>query len=351
MSYLRTIRTIGHTSAFARHPHRTVVARSTITPGHFQVVSQRHFSYEATVAGFWQTLSQSAPVAYVQQGMINLHDLTGLPWWATVILTTVGLRTLVTLPLAVYQNKILARLEQISLEMPELIKELKAETAYAMKKFNWTEKEARIMYNHSLKKQWNNLIVRENCHPAKTMVLLWGQIPLWIVQSVAIRNLVSMLPDPTAIEAQIAYTELTLGGFGWIPNLTELDHSLIFPVALGVINLSIIEIQAASRTKLPSKLQTIFTNLFRGLSILMVPIAASVPSCLCLYWVTSSAYGLGQNVLLLSPRVRRAVGIPAVPSELTHPYQHIRSMFAAKLGALSGRLGPNNQHPPPSTKA
>ncbi|XP_040155088.1 cytochrome c oxidase assembly protein COX18, mitochondrial isoform X3 [Anopheles arabiensis] len=278
MSYLRTIRTIGHTSAFARHPHRTVVGRSTITPGHLQVVSQRHFSYEATVAGFWQTLSQSAPVAYVQQGMINLHDLTGLPWWATVILTTVGLRTLVTLPLAVYQNKILARLEQISLEMPELIKELKAETAYAMKKFNWTEKEARIMYNHSLKKQWNNLIVRENCHPAKTMVLLWGQIPLWIVQSVAIRNLVSMLPDPTAIEAQIAYTELTLGGFGWIPNLTELDHSLIFPVALGVINLSIIEIQAASRTKLPSKLQTIFTNLFRGLSILMVPIAASVPS-------------------------------------------------------------------------
>lgn len=152
MSYLRTIRTIGHTSAFARHPHRTVVARSTITPGHFQVVSQRHFSYEATVAGFWQTLSQSAPVAYVQQGMINLHDLTGLPWWATVILTTVGLRTLVTLPLAVYQNKILARLEQISLEMPELIKELKAETAYAMKKFNWTEKEARIMYNHSVRR-------------------------------------------------------------------------------------------------------------------------------------------------------------------------------------------------------
>ena len=79
------------------------------------------------------------------------------------------------------------------------------------------------------------------------MVLLWGQIPLWIVQSVAIRNLVSMLPDPTAIEAQIAYTELTLGGFGWIPNLTELDHSLIFPVALGVINLSIIEVKSSRK--------------------------------------------------------------------------------------------------------
>uniref|UniRef100_A0A182KAL1 Membrane insertase YidC/Oxa/ALB C-terminal domain-containing protein n=1 Tax=Anopheles christyi TaxID=43041 RepID=A0A182KAL1_9DIPT len=340
MSYLRTIRTI------AQLPHRT--GRCSIS-GPF-LTNQRHFSYEATVSGIWQSLSQSAPVAYVQHEMINLHDFTGLPWWATIVLTTVGLRTLVTLPLAVYQNKILTRLEQISLEMPELIKELKVETAYAMKKFNLSEKEARIMYNHSLKKQWNNLIVRENCHPAKTMVLLWGQIPLWIVQSVAIRNLVSMLPDPTAIEAQIAYTELTLGGFGWIPNLTELDHSLIFPISLGIINLAIIEIQAASRTKLPSKLQTVFTNLFRGLSILMVPIAASVPSCLCLYWVTSSAYGLGQNLMLLSPRVRRAVGIPAVPSELSHPYQHLRNTFAAKLGTLTS-IGSSNQQPPPSSKA
>uniref|UniRef100_A0A2M4BUB3 Putative inner membrane protein cox18 mitochondrial n=1 Tax=Anopheles marajoara TaxID=58244 RepID=A0A2M4BUB3_9DIPT len=297
----------------------------------------RHFSYEATVTGIWQSLSQSTPVAYVQHGMIELHDFSGLPWWTTIVIATIGLRTLVTLPLAIYQNKIVARLELISLEMPELIKELKAETAYAIKKFNWTEKEARIMYNHSLKKQWNNLIVRENCHPAKTMVLLWGQIPLWILQSVAIRNLVSMMPDPTAIEAQIAYTELTLGGFGWIPNLTELDHSLILPVALGVINLVIIEIQANSRTKPPSKLQTIFTNLFRGLSIVMVPIAASVPSCLCLYWVTSSAYGLGQNLLLLSPRFRRIVGIPAVPSELTNPYQHLLQTFSDRFSRFGIR--------------
>uniref|UniRef100_A0A182RRV0 Membrane insertase YidC/Oxa/ALB C-terminal domain-containing protein n=1 Tax=Anopheles funestus TaxID=62324 RepID=A0A182RRV0_ANOFN len=327
MSYLRSVRILARTAAFTRYPHG---------PTFGIIHSQRRlFSYEATVSGIWQSLSHSAPVAYMQHGIINLHDLTGLPWWATIILTTVSLRTLVTLPLAVYQNKMLTRLEQISLEMPELVKELKAETAYAIKKFNWTEKEARIMYNRSLKKQWNKLIVRENCHPAKTMVLLWGQIPLWIVQSVAIRNLVSMMPDPTAIEAQIAYTELTLGGFGWIPNLTELDHSLILPVTLGIINLTIIEIQAASRTKLPSKLQAIFTNLFRVLSVLMVPIAASVPSCLCLYWVTSSAYGLGQNLLLLSPRVRRTVGIPIVPSELTHPYQHLRHTFAAKLGALT----------------
>uniref|UniRef100_A0AAG5D0X9 Mitochondrial inner membrane protein COX18 n=1 Tax=Anopheles atroparvus TaxID=41427 RepID=A0AAG5D0X9_ANOAO len=290
MSYLKPIRmVVTSPRTYVFYPQRTRTflktpqCHSVSLHGLLRPTAVRHFSYQATVTSIWQSISQSTPVAYVQHGMMDLHDFTGLPWWATIILTTIGLRTVVTLPLAIYQNKILVRLEKISLEMPELIKELKLETAYAIKKFNWTEKEARIMYNHSLKKQWNKLIVRENCHPAKTMVLLWGQIPLWIVQSVAIRNLVSLMPDPTAIDAQIAYTELTLGGFGWIPNLTELDHSLILPVALGVINLTIIEIQAASRTKLPSKLQTVFTNLFRVLSVAMVPIAASVPSVYFLF--------------------------------------------------------------------
>lgn len=94
-----------------------------------------------------------------------------------------------------------------------------------------------------LKKQWNKLIVRENCHPAKTLIVLWGQIPLWICQSVALRNLVHMLPNPGTLQAKIIFTELTIGGFGWIPNLTEVDSSYILPVALGVINLSIIEVK------------------------------------------------------------------------------------------------------------
>lgn len=299
----------------------------------------RNFSMDSTVTSLWTSISQSTPVAYVQQGLINIHDLTGLPWWASVILSTVLMRSLVTLPLAIYQNKIVARLEKISLEMPDIVKELKQETAYAMKKFNWTEREARITYNRSLKKQWDKLIIRENCHPAKTMIVLWGQIPLWIMMSVSFRNMVHMLPDPGSIEAQITFTELTLGGFGWIPNLTEVDHSLILPVAMGLINLTIIEIQNAARTRDPSKLQRIFTNVFRGLSILMVPVAATVPSCLSLYWVTSSAYGLCQNLILMSPRVKRLVGVPHVPSELANPYLHVRQKFAQKGQAMLSKVG------------
>lgn len=50
-----------------------------------------------------------------------------------------------------------------------------------------------------------------------------------------------MLPA-NDINAQLTFTQLTVGGFGWIPNLTEVDASCILPVTLGVINLAIIEV-------------------------------------------------------------------------------------------------------------
>lgn len=92
-----------------------------------------------------------------------------------------------------------------------------------------------------MRKQWTKLIERENCHPLKTTILLLFQIPLWVSVSVALRNLVYILPT-RSLEAQISFAELTLGGFSFIPNLTVPDSSFIFPVALGLINLAIIEV-------------------------------------------------------------------------------------------------------------
>ncbi|XP_036347007.1 cytochrome c oxidase assembly protein COX18, mitochondrial-like [Rhagoletis pomonella] len=278
---------------------------------------------QSPFTGIWLTLSQSAPVGCMQEALTAIHDYSGLPWWASIVMSTMLFRTIITLPLAIYQNKIMARLELLALEMPAIVAELKKEAAMAMKKFNWTESQTRLVYNRSLKKQWNALIVRDNCHPAKTFIMLWGQIPLWICQSVALRNLVHMMPDPTTLQAQIIYTEMTIGGFGWIPNLTEVDSSYILPVSLALINLGIIELQTVLRTRPTTRLQKYATNVFRLLTIALVPVACSVPSALCVYWVASSCHGLAQNLLLASPVVRRSLGIPLTNSEVSNPYERM----------------------------
>lgn len=191
---------------------------------------------------FWNSVSSSAPVNFMQESITQLHDLSGLSWWSTIIVSTFLLRGVITLPLGVYQSKILAKVEKLTEEMPAIVQELRMETRHAIQKFKWSESQARTMYNRSLKKQWNNLIIRDNCHPAKASIVILFQIPLWITQSWGIRNLIYMQPDPTSVKAQLIASEMMFGGFGWIPNLAEVDHSLILPVTLGLLNLSIIEV-------------------------------------------------------------------------------------------------------------
>uniref|UniRef100_A0A1A9ZF30 Membrane insertase YidC/Oxa/ALB C-terminal domain-containing protein n=1 Tax=Glossina pallidipes TaxID=7398 RepID=A0A1A9ZF30_GLOPL len=315
---------IQETAAICRH--RKVVYQAN-SPQNCTLVKSNQVRFNSTappvetigfLANIWQSISNSTPVAYVQQSLVDIHDFTGLPWWSSIVISTILFRSVVTLPLTVYQHEITARLEKIALEMPAIVNELKKEANLAMKTFKWTEQQTKM-----LRKQWKTLIIRENCHPAKTFIVLWGQIPLWIFQSVALRNLVNMLPDPTSLQAQIVVTEMTIGGFGWIPNLTEVDSSYILPVTLGIINLAIIEVQSMIRTRPPTRFQKFVTNIFRGLSLLMVPIACTVPSALTVYWVTSSCYGLTQNLLLMSPTARRAFRITKTPSELENPYKHL----------------------------
>lgn len=217
---------------------------SLVSNSNYQIIPNNHHQQRRKFTqDLWMTLSASKAVATLQEATVQLHEISGMPWWSTIIVSTIILRTCVTFPLALYQNKIMAKVERITLkDMPELAKELKMETGLAIKKFGWDEKTAKVMFARSLKKQYQNCIVRDNCHPAKSFVLILFQLPLWIMQSCALRNMLFMLPDPNNIDAQLVCAEMSLGGFGWIPNLVELDHSFILPVALGVINLAIVEV-------------------------------------------------------------------------------------------------------------
>nr|KAF6499585.1 cytochrome c oxidase assembly factor COX18 [Molossus molossus] len=108
----------------------------------------------------------------------------------------------------------------------------------------------------------SELYVRDNCHPFKATVLVWIQLPMWIFMSVALRNFST---GATHSEAGFSVQEqLAAGGVLWFPDLTALDSTWILPVSVGVINLLIVEVYV--------------TYFVRAVSVLMVPIAATVPS-------------------------------------------------------------------------
>lgn len=307
------------------------------TPVHFlqikshQFIPQRNLSFIEKFASVYQSIADSSTVAAFQKTFISFHDITGLPWWATIIIYTAGIR-LALFPLGVYTHKIKARLHLISMnEMPKIAKELHKEVTIAKHTRKLSDRQSRMLFNMNLKSQYQKLIERDNCHPFKTTVTVWFQFPIWICQSIALRNICSLRPDPNAYSAIIAFTQLSVGGFIWIPNLIENDVSYILPVTMALFNLTNIEMQMLENPGKSSKFLTVFTSIFRILTVAMVPIAASVPSCMTLYWTTSAACAFLQNSLLLSPKVRKLCGIPQTSYHMDRPYRTLVQRFVQKM--------------------
>ncbi|KAM4053882.1 cytochrome c oxidase assembly protein COX18, mitochondrial isoform 2-T2 [Anomaloglossus baeobatrachus] len=299
--------------------HRTITstaATATASTGHVN-----------SDYGVFTKMADSAPVHLAEKVLMSLQEVTGLPWWVNIMCTTIVLRTAVTLPLSVYQMHILGKVEKLQPEIQNLAKELRYEVAVYGKQQGWSDKVAKFHFRKNMKRLITQLYVRDNCHPFKASLIMWIQIPMWIFISLALRNFSFNLSGSSTDE--LVHSQLQNGGALWFPDLTMPDSTWILPVLLGSINLLLVEMFAL-RTVEMSRFQKYLTNVVRGISILMIPIAASVPSSMALYWVSSSSVGLVHNLLLRSPAVRRLLRIPQTKSDSDTPYKDLLAAFVAK---------------------
>ena len=64
-------------------------------------------------AGWYINLSDSAPVHLCEHFLVSMQQVNGLPWWLSIIMSTLCVRTLITLPLAAYQMVIIAKVRHV----------------------------------------------------------------------------------------------------------------------------------------------------------------------------------------------------------------------------------------------
>ena len=72
----------------------------------------RCFSSSSSVdggGGVWQSLAASTPVQLTEELLVGVQQASGLPWWLSIVCSTLALRTTITLPLAAYQMVIIAK--------------------------------------------------------------------------------------------------------------------------------------------------------------------------------------------------------------------------------------------------
>lgn len=100
---------------------------------------QRRYGSESSATYY---ISPDFPLVYAAQCALEaIHTKTQLPWWATIIGTTILLRSAITLPLAIHQNKMIAKMELLQPTLKEISVALKNNLAVKFRRHGRSAEE------------------------------------------------------------------------------------------------------------------------------------------------------------------------------------------------------------------
>lgn len=227
----------------------------------------------------------SYPTAFIQYVIDGVHVSSGLPWWASIVATTVAIRILV-LPIMIYQMKATARLTLLRPELEKLTNRIK-ESGYDPKVVE--DNQARM----------KALFVKHKTTPFSPILGAFIQAPLFMCFFFAIRNMA---------ENMESFKE---GGALWFTDLSTPDSLFIMPVLSGAFFLLTVELGATDGMQGQPMLGKMKMFL-RGLAVLLVPLTASFPKALFCYWLTANVCSLIQAAAFKQQGVKAALGIPDV---------------------------------------
>jgi YidC/Oxa1 family membrane protein insertase len=211
--------------------------------------------------------------------LTNLHAITGLPWWASIVAMTMLLRVAV-LPLNISFMRHQLRVKCIQ---PLLARH------YAQLKAAGTPEEA-----HAHARETLSLLSAKKARP---LIAWWTPVvfPLYFVSwFAAVHN------------HSISNPELLTGGTLWFSDLTATDATFLLPVAASLTWLGIIEM-GASALYLQSASLKMWT---RFTALALVPVLSTLPSGVFCFWVSSNLWELVRIHLFNKDSVRKVFGIP-----------------------------------------
>ena len=282
-----------------------IVEESTTTPmdsasGLIQQATETHSS-EALVQAAAQIgdfkelgLCNFTPVGGLEAMFEYIHVMSGLPWWGTIALATVAVRVAL-LPLMIKIQRNNAKLMNINPDVTRIMDNLKAAQA-----------QGDTLATGKYSQEIQNLFKRNDCHPMKSMGLPLIQMPVMISFFMAIRGM-----------AELPVPGLSNEGLLWFQDLAEKDPYYILPVVSAAGVMAVLEAGTEAGAANPQSKG--MKNVFRALTLVMVPFTAWMPSGVFVYWITSNFFSIGQILALKNPSIRSALNIPKLvkkPEEL-----------------------------------
>lgn len=121
---------------------RNVSSTSTLTNSNTnEIVDFSYPSIADTLPENLPTNDVNSIISFNQSILEFIHNSTVLPWWATILISTILLRTFLTLPIAIIQQKNGAKILSLQPQIMEIFERLKHEVVREVKKRNGTYEE------------------------------------------------------------------------------------------------------------------------------------------------------------------------------------------------------------------
>ncbi|CAH0488411.1 unnamed protein product [Peronospora farinosa] len=211
-----------------------------------------------------------------------IHSTTGLPWWATIIVTTVAVRT-VFFPVTVLVMRHSAKMKLFQPDMEKLREEMDA---------NPTKDGDSAL---EFQKKYKALMKKHDVNPLKSILAPLAQIPVFLAFFWGLQNISKYFP------------EYAHEGVGWITDLSVADSTMALPVISSALMVASVEL---GENAVSGEMKDKMKFGMRCFAVMMVPLTMNFQSGIFVYWVTSNMYTLAQTALLRLNCVKRALNIP-----------------------------------------
>ncbi|XP_014246146.1 mitochondrial inner membrane protein OXA1L isoform X3 [Cimex lectularius] len=236
-------------------------------------------TFESLGLGGW------SPVGIIQNCMEFLHVTCDLPWWGSIVIGTVVVRTLM-FPLVIVSQRNAAKMNNHLPEM-QLIQLKLTEARQRGDRLDAARYANEMMF----------FMREKGLNPIKNLLVPLAQAPLFISFFMGLRKM-----------ANLPVESLKVGGLYWFADLTVPDQFYLLPIITCATLAITIEV-GTDTARLNSSNMGLFKYLIRALPLVVFPFTINFPSAILVYWASSNFISLLQVATLRIPRVREYFNI------------------------------------------
>jgi YidC/Oxa1 family membrane protein insertase len=213
------------------------------------------------------------------------HEATGVEYgWAIVGVT--ALLRLALFPFMVMAQRTTSRMAHVQPELQLMKSRYEA--------LGTPSRQDQLAFS----KQMKALFAKYDVNPFRALLAPLLQLPAFVGMFLGLRKMPTIFPE-----------ELSTGGMFWFPDLTVTDPLYILPVATTVTFLAVIETGKDQMMAQNAETGKLMLNVFRVMSIVMLPVCVNFESAMLCYWTANNALTLAQTQLIKHPALRSHFGI------------------------------------------